>query len=45
MKKETLDISMNVASLIAIVAAVIFYLCNTMDHAIYLMCLAIYLKE
>lgn len=45
MKKETLSINMNILSLIAMIAAVIFYLCDVVDHAIYLMCLAIYLKE
>lgn len=45
MKKETLNISMNVFSLIAITVAVILYLCDALDRAIYLMCLAIYLKE
>lgn len=45
MKKEILDISMNVFSLIAMTVAVILYLGDAVDHAIYLMCLAIYLKE
>lgn len=45
MKKETLDISMNVFSLIAMTVAVILYLCDAVDHATYLMCLAVYLKE
>lgn len=36
---------MNVLGIIAMTIAVILYLFNAVDHATYLMCLAIYLKE
>lgn len=45
MKKETLDIAANIFSLIAMTTAVIFYVCDVVDQAIYLMCLAIYIKK
>lgn len=45
MKKETFDICSNICSLLALTTAVFFYISDVYDHAIYLMCLAIYLKE
>lgn len=45
MRKETLNILMNIASTIAMTIAVISYLLDIVDQAIYFMCLAVYLKE
>lgn len=45
MKKETLDIYMNIVSIVAVVIAVICLICEALDYAIYHLCLAIYLKE
>ena len=45
MKKETYDIMSNIGSVVAMTVAVLFYILDVYDHAIFLMCLAIYLKE
>lgn len=45
MKKETFNLASNIWSLVAATVAVIFYVFDVYDHAIFLMCLAIYLKE
>lgn len=45
MKKEKLDIYMNTISLVAATTATILLILGILDHAIYLMCLAAYLKE
>lgn len=45
MKKETLNIAMNITSVIAMTIAVVSYIVDIVDQAIYFMCLAIYLKE
>lgn len=45
MKKETFDLASNIWSLVAATIAVIFYVFDICDQAIFLMCLAIYLKE
>ena len=45
MKEETFKLSTNIMSLIALVFAVLFYIFDAYNHAIFLMGLAIYLKE
>lgn len=45
MKKETFNLASNIWSLVAATVAVIFYIFDVYDHAIFLMGLAIYLKE
>lgn len=45
MRKETYDIMSNIGSVVAMTVAVLFYILDVYDHAIFLMCLAIYLKE
>ena len=45
MKTETFNLASNVWSLVATIVAVIFYISDVYDHAIFLMGLAIYLKE
>lgn len=45
MKKETFNLDSNIWSLVTATVAVIFYVFDICDHAIFLMGLAIYLKE
>lgn len=45
MRKETFNLAPDICSLVAATVAVIFYIFDIYDHAIYLICLAIYLKE
>lgn len=45
MKKEKLDIYINTISLVAAITATIYLIIGALDYAIYLMCLAAYLKE
>lgn len=45
MKKETFTLASNIWSSIAATMAVIFYVFDVYDHAVFLMCFAIYLKE
>lgn len=45
MKEETYIKFSNIASMLILVIATLFYVTGITDHAIYLLCLAIYLKE
>ena len=45
MRKEVLNLASNTWGLVAATVAVIFYVFDVYDQAIFLMCLAAYLKE
>ena len=45
MKESTFNLATNVISTIALTLAVLFYIFDAYDHAIFLIGLAIYLKE
>ena len=45
MKESTFNLVTNIMGTIALTLAVLFYILDIYDHAIFLMSLAIYLKE